>query len=245
MSRSPPTAFGPGFFGKLPSHGDFVARGLPASFLDPWEDWVHTIWQLGWERLGDVWPSLVTEGPVWRFALEADLCGPDPVAGLMMASCDRLGRVFPLCLAAAVPGRTDPATLPVTASSWYGRAEALLREALAPDLDRTVFEERVLRLGAPGRGTIGPALTRGSPGWHVALDPNQPPALSYPALVHDLAATLPDRYSLWWTLGAARVAPSLTVCDGLPNAGAVTAFFDGAWEYWGWDDADAMYPEDR
>jgi type VI secretion system protein ImpM len=238
-------AFGPGFFGKLPSYGDFVARALPASFLQPWEDWLQRVWQQGWDRFGDVWPPLVSDGPVWRFALEADVCGAEPVAGLLMPSVDRLGRVFPFCLVTAVPLRTDPAALPVTASSWYGRAEALLRQALPdPNLDLDAFARRVLDLGPLERGGPGPPLACNGPGWHVALDPTQPPALSYPALVHELAATLPQRYSLWWTLGAGRVAPSLTVCDGLPDPRAVTAFFDGAWDYWGWSDADAVCPED-
>jgi type VI secretion system protein ImpM len=242
--RASTTAFGPGFFGKLPSYGDFLARALPASFLEPWETWLHEVWQSGWDRFGEVWAPLVAEGPVWRFALKAGVCGPDPVAGLLAPGADRLGRVFPLCLVTAVPAGTDPATLPVTASAWYGRAEALLRQALDPNLHLETFTTRVQGLGPPEREGPAPPLACTGPGWHVSLDPTQPPALSYPALVHELAATLPQRYSLWWTLGTGRVAPSLTVCDGLPDSRAVTAFFDGAWDYWGWSNADAVYPED-
>jgi type VI secretion system protein ImpM len=238
-------AFGPGFFGKLPSYGDYLARALPASFLTPWEEWLQDVWQSGWDRFGNVWPPLVAEGPVWRFALEADVCGPDPVAGLLMPSADRLGRVFPLCLVTALSVRTDPAILPVIAGPWYNRAEALLRQSLTSDLELDAFARQVSELGVLERPTPTPTLACPGPGWHVTLDPNQPPALSYPALVHELAATLPQHYSLWWTRGAARVAPSLTVCDGLPDSQAVTAFFDGAWAYWGWSDADAVYPEDQ
>ncbi len=237
-------AFGPGFFGKLPCYGDFLARGLPTSFITPWEDWLQRVWQLGWDRFGDVWPSLVSTGPVWRFALEADVCGAHPVAGLLMPSSDRLGRVFPLCLATALPGRTDPAALPITASDWYNRAEALLRQARDPALNLSAFTNRVYELGSPERRGPRSALTCNGPGWHVPLDPVHPPALSYPSLVHELAATLPQRYSLWWTLGTGRVTPSLTVCDGLPHPWAITAFFDGAWDYWGWSDAEAIYPEE-
>lgn len=245
MSRDGAAAFGPGFFGKLPARGDFVARALPPAFLTPWEAWLHEVWKVAWERFGTVWPPLVSAGPVWRFALEAEVCGADPVAGLLAPSHDRTGRVFPLCLVAAVPPRTDPAALPVVASGWYGRAEALLRRALDPALDIEDFERRLAELGPPGRGAATPAPPGGSPGWHVALDPLQAPALSYPALVHELSTTLPHRYGLWWTLGAQRVGPSLVVSDGLPDANAITAFFDGAWDYWGWADADAVYPEEE
>ena len=244
MKRTPPLpAFGPGYFGKLPARGDYLARGLPPSFLDPWEEWIHTVWQAGHQRLGEAWPPLISEGPVWRFVLDEDVCGPDAVAGLVIPSCDKLGRVFPLSLAAAIPGRSDPAALPITASGWYGRAEALLRKVLTPDLNFEAFEKRLRDLGSPGRAAPL-SLPKGSPGWHVALDPAHAPAIAYPALIHDLAATLPGRFSLWWTLGTKRVRPSMVVTTGLPDIAAVTAFWDGAWDYWNWADADALYPED-
>ena len=244
MRRPGTAAFGPGYFGKLPARGDYLARGLPASFLDPWEEWLHGVWHSGQQRLGEVWPPLIADGPVWRFVLDEDVCGPDAVAGLLIPSCDKLGRVFPLTMAAAIPGRSDPAALPVTASGWYGRAEALLRKALTPELNLEVFEKRLRELGNPGRAA---PLTQppNSAGWHVVLDPAQAPAISYPALIHDLAATLPDRFSLWWTLGTRRVSPSLVVASGLPNSDAVTAFWDGAWDYWGWTNAETLYPEEE
>ncbi len=244
MKRQATAAFGPGYFGKLPARGDYLARGLPPTFLDPWENWLHGVWHSGHQRFGEVWSPLIADGPAWRFVLDEDVCGPDAVAGLLIPSCDKLGRVFPLSLAAAIPGRSDPAALPITASDWYGRAEDLLRKALTPDFNLESFEKRLRELGTPRRA---PPLTqpKGSPGWHVALDPVQAPAISYPALIHDLAATLPDRFSLWWTLGTRRVGPSLVVASGLPDSAAVTAFWDGAWDYWGWTDGDALYPEEE
>ena len=29
-----------GFYGKLASRGDFVSRGLPQSFIAPWDSWL-------------------------------------------------------------------------------------------------------------------------------------------------------------------------------------------------------------
>src|SRR5690606_36950533 len=31
---------GPGFYGKLPSRGDFVSRRLPADFIGQWDAWL-------------------------------------------------------------------------------------------------------------------------------------------------------------------------------------------------------------
>ena len=56
------------------------------------------------------------------------------------------------------------------------------------------------------------------------------------AMVEQLAGPLPDGASLWWTRGGGRVAPSLLACPGLPGGARLTAFLDGAWDRWGWDD---------
>ena len=31
----------PGFYGKLPSIGDFVSRRLPSDFIRPWDQWLQ------------------------------------------------------------------------------------------------------------------------------------------------------------------------------------------------------------
>ena len=57
-----------GFFGKLPSAGDFVQRRLPASFVDVWDR--HFERRCGAEprALGDAGRGL-RASPVWRFLL--------------------------------------------------------------------------------------------------------------------------------------------------------------------------------
>ncbi|MEI8394146.1 MAG: type VI secretion system-associated protein TagF [Rhodospirillaceae bacterium] len=235
-------AFGPGLYGKLPARGDYISRALPPSFLTPWEEWLHGVWRVGVKRFGEVWAPLVGDGPTWRFVLDEEVCGPNAVAGVLAPGIDRVGRIFPLSLAVALPAGTDPAALPITAGAWFNRAEALLRRARAPELDFEIVEQWLEELGPPERPPL-PALSPGSAGWHIALDQAQAPALAYPALFHDLAATFSGQPSLWWSTGCRQVRPSMVVCQGLPDAGAVTAFYDGAWDYWGWNDADAAFPE--
>lgn len=95
-----PTAFG--FYGKIPSHGDFLRRGLSPAFIEPWDTWLQQSLLTGRDVLGDGWQNAYFSAPIWRFALPAGLCGPDGMTGVLMPSVDRVGRQFPLTL--ATPG---------------------------------------------------------------------------------------------------------------------------------------------
>lgn len=108
-----------GLYGKVPAHGDFVRRGLPTSFVGPWDTWLQDGMAMGRDRLGDRWPALWDGAPPWRFALPAGACGPDAVAGVLLPSEDMVGRRFPITLAAILaPG--DPLPGP----GWFAALEA-------------------------------------------------------------------------------------------------------------------------
>ena len=64
--------------------------------------------------------------PIWRFALAPGVAGPLPMLGVMMPSVDRVGRQFPLTLAApmaeASPLRHSPHTVHDIADDNWSRA---------------------------------------------------------------------------------------------------------------------------
>ncbi|MGK7867384.1 type VI secretion system-associated protein TagF [Falsiroseomonas sp. E2-1-a20] len=109
-----------GFYGKLPTQGDFLRRRLPDSFVQPWDAWLQSGMAEARETLGeDGFAEAWASAPAWRFRLPALACGPDPVAGLLLPSEDLVGRRFPLTLA------TTAAAAP--AEAWF----AGLHEAAA------------------------------------------------------------------------------------------------------------------
>jgi type VI secretion system protein ImpM len=87
-----------GLLGKLPSHGDFLRRNLPAELAGPLDDWLAAVVAGSRENLGEGWRGAWLEAPVWRFALAAGPCGPHAAAGVWLPSVDRVGRHFPLLL---------------------------------------------------------------------------------------------------------------------------------------------------
>jgi type VI secretion system protein ImpM len=96
MSGLAPTA---GWFGKLPTLGDFAHRRLPASFLECWDPWLQQGMQVAARELGDRFLELFMTFPVWRFAIPHGCIGDAAWIGVLLPSVDRVGRAFPLTLA--------------------------------------------------------------------------------------------------------------------------------------------------
>jgi type VI secretion system protein ImpM len=119
-----------GFTGKVPARGDFVHGGLPRDFTDPWHDWQSLVIAGSRALMGEAWLGAFLEAPVWRFILPAGMCGPRAAVGLIMPSVDKVGRYFPLSLAAL----SDAGT-PTEAdwSGWLDDVEDLGRLALDED----------------------------------------------------------------------------------------------------------------
>ena len=127
-SRAGPDAAGrcrrhtpqPGFFGKLPARGDFVGRRLDQAFRTAFDEWLQKSIATSKRQLGTAWLPAYLNAPIWRFVLGPNLCGSMPTLGVMMPSVDRVGRYFPLVIAAQLPGCLSPGTM-------FQSARALVR----------------------------------------------------------------------------------------------------------------------
>jgi len=136
-----------GLFGKLPARGDFVQLGLPGSFVRPWDAWLQRAMAASQERMGDAWLPAFLESPVWRFVLPGGMCGAGAVLGLLMPSVDRVGRYYPLTLAAVFPpgGGVPPSDV---AGPWLDACETAGRVALDEDATPDQVVQRLPRLDA-------------------------------------------------------------------------------------------------
>jgi type VI secretion system protein ImpM len=204
-----PGTNGPGLFGKLPSHGDFVARNLPPALRVGWEAWLDAGLERSRQMLGDNWLELFLSSPVWRFAVASGCCGGQPFAGVMIPSVDRVGRYFPLSIVAAVPPQHSAAEIALGGTAWFERIEAVALSCLADDFDFVVFEQDLAREAFP------------------PLDQNAVTSLEVPlpdeARLGDMSLLLGRllersgvRYSLWWTSGSPSIAACCRAFHGLP-----------------------------
>ena len=123
-----------GFYGKLPSHGDFVQRGVTDVFVNRWDAWLQAGLAHSRHELGDPWVDLFLTSPLWRFILPAGIVGGSTWAGILLPSVDRASRCFPLTFVAELGPEVRPFELSVLARSWFDWLENLARGVLEADI---------------------------------------------------------------------------------------------------------------
>ena len=138
-----------GFFGKVISHGDFVANRFDRGLRQFIDGWLQRSIEYSRRSLGQAWPRNFETMPVWRFMLTPGLVGRSGFAGLMMPSADRVGRHFPLLVAARLA--LPPPKLHVTQNMhmWFDEAERLLLSARRSGFDLDRFDEALAALPMP------------------------------------------------------------------------------------------------
>ncbi len=154
-----------GFFGKIPTRGDFVRAGLPSDVVSALDGWWQRVIPGSRAILGAArWREAWMQAPVWRFALPAGCCGEAALLGLWVPSTDSAGRLFPLTLAlsGAWTGGLD------RAGGFLDAAEAAALHVLADDVAPDALAAAVA--GAAGAAPLaveppggGRWWTRGSP----------------------------------------------------------------------------------
>ncbi|MGQ0546838.1 MAG: type VI secretion system-associated protein TagF [Betaproteobacteria bacterium] len=219
-----PQGFSPGWYGKMPAAGDFIARRLPASFSEPWDRWLQAAMTGSRERLGEAWSDAFLSMPPWRFVLAPGIVSRNAWAGLMVPSVDAVGRYFPLTVASALPEeRLDAVATVLAATPWFEDIEAIALSALARGADPAKIDAGILQ--RPFRST-----------WL------QPPADSDATV--PAGAPVPGERWAAPGLGATRAAwlaeaselfeRCLTLSGALPDAELYCAMMDGRWAAHGW-----------
>lgn len=233
----------PGYYGKIPTHGDFVNRGLPQSFIAPWDNWLQEAILTSRQQLGHQWLNYYLTSPLYRFVLSPGICGENGWLGVLMPSVDKIGRYYPMTVSLMNNAGLNPFVALQKRNAWFIELEKLVLTCLKDGFNLDDFNSGINRL-ALEENTTSAADTQtlarqmripaSSPAWRQAL--------SSPDLIPDLLPDILDKelkeqyfaYSLWWTKGSELVSPSLLVCAGLPPFNGVAAMFDGNWQRWGW-----------
>ena len=226
-----------GFYGKLPSLGDFVSRRLPREFIDALDAWLQDAIDLSRQQLLEGWMDKYLISPVWSFALSPGLAGETGWLAVMMPSVDRVGRYFPFVIAQPVaPGESIIKSL-ARNGEWFARANQLIYTGLddtAFDLEQ--FDAQVAALAdvyvESVPAGVQPAADFGL-GWRLGTV-DLPDA--HEALLTQMLASRLAAFSVWWTEGSQFVESSYLVSSGLPEPLAYTAMLSGDWQTHGWSD---------
>jgi type VI secretion system protein ImpM len=89
----------PGWYGKLAALGDFASRRLEHDWVQACDRWLSDCVSSSQAQLGEHWLQAYLSAPVWRFAWAPGVVGPHWWFGVLMPSCDNVGRYFPLVIA--------------------------------------------------------------------------------------------------------------------------------------------------
>jgi type VI secretion system protein ImpM len=229
-----------GYYGKVSTHGDFVSRGLPISFIDPWDAWMQEAVFSSRQQLGDNWLNCYLTGPIYRFALAPGVCGEHGWLGVIMPSVDSVGRYYPMTIATMNTVDVNPFIAMQQEEVWFAGVETLALSSLADNFSLEQFNAELSELKPFDTDkTIAPyeQVTKQASqhAWQRTMSNSQAVTDVLPFFVNDFLKENYFAYSLWWTQGSELVAPSLLICEGLPPFNGVAAMFDGNWQKWGWE----------
>ena len=187
-----------GWYGKLPGLGDFATRRLPPEFVSRWDAWLQS-------GLQTVRATPASDGsalaPVCRFWLAPGVVDRLAWGGLLMPSCDRAGRRFPLTVAQPMATLAQA----IAARRWFSSVVAAMRFTLDNEHTLDDFEECL--------SALPPPQSRAAP---------RADELLATAVQHNAPACS----SIWWRHGAAS-AEDFALWSGLPLPAALASLLDG------------------
>ena len=231
-----------GLYGKLPSHGDFVLRRLPQEFVVPWDAWLQQGISESKLALGDAWEESYRDAPVWRFLLAPGTCGEFAWAGLLQPSADRVGRRFPLTVAAALPSNIDVLETMTAAASWYSDLERETAAAFGADvqfdaldrqLERLLFPERFIVRADASDDTM-PIAARVFSAFKVTTGQSSSSDAIRATLRGEQVEVGPYD-CVWSDMSSPGQMAVLLVTKALPPSARFCAMLDGQWEKHGWE----------
>ncbi|MFM2054681.1 MAG: type secretion system-associated protein TagF [Pseudomonadota bacterium] len=228
-----------GWFGKLPALGDFGSRRLPREMVARCDAWLSAGMAASQRELGGGWLDLYLTAPVWRFAWAPGVAGPDWWLGVLMPSVDRVGRYFPLLIAATCPAGHAAQLDPASVDPWLDRLAGIAQASLGAGARLDDLEAALASAPLPGvrRDRVPmPVRSLGASGRvRHTLAPGTGLAAAMGALAQSGWLAGLDGQTLWWTgLDTHAADPSgwpacLSVGPGLPAPDAFAELLRGAW----------------
>ena len=101
--------------------------------------------------LGNDWPAVYHASPTWRFAMPAGICGDAAWVGVLGPASDRVGRCFPMVIAAPL-NRSEAVTQALLQGDhWFDTLARVHARAQAdPSIHAEAFDGLVADVAGPG-----------------------------------------------------------------------------------------------
>ncbi|REL27673.1 type VI secretion system-associated protein TagF [Thalassotalea euphylliae] len=221
-----------GFYGKLPSYGDFITRNVAPELIDKWDNWLSQSLECAQLQLKEQWHQRYLNAPVWRFLLPNDDDQSVVTLGMMMPSTDKVGRIysFAIFLQAELPSNVFG--LVVQLNRYFEQLEDFaisLLDVEELDLDEVQTE---LEHSSQKQSVKTALLTTNElpicEGEIVAVRLSEVSALAgeLAGLIEPLIYTHTACYSAWWTSGSQTRCPQLRIFSQLPAPHCFDTFLE-------------------
>ena len=232
-----------GYYGKIPSKGDFVMNAVSMNFTDPWDSWLRNVLANSKSILGDRWMEIYLTAPVYHYALSSGVCGLPTWLGVMMPSVDSVGRYFPMTICKSFPHDSNALELIEDEKNWLKITEKLLLTCLEDDFSLDDFESELYKLKQNKDSNEDTITLKKSTmhrfediSWCFPVHELERSSVINSELINSMLKTFYSTYSVWRTSGSDNVESSLAISEGLPPYKSFTAFMDGKWSERGWSD---------
>lgn len=221
------------YYGKLPSHGDFLSKNLSPDFVRSWDGWLQQVISSSRKEMSDNWLNYYLTSPIWHFVISPGTCDDSNWVGVMIPSVDKVGRYFPFTLFEKIPVSVNPIEFLESNKHWFEEKQsillALLDERLnIENIDKTLELTSSLLIK---QSKIQNSLSIENSYFLIEKGLTQ----SLPDIMNSLINYAYPVYSIWQTKGSNNIDPSLLICNELPSLNQYNALLDGQWKKWGWN----------
>ncbi|MCJ8510226.1 type VI secretion system-associated protein TagF [Rhizobium lemnae] len=135
-----------GFFGKLQTHGDFIAWGLPVELQRRLQDWLQSGLQAAKDNLGPGWHAQFKAMSSWRFIIEEGLWSGQALAGVLVPSVDRVGRDFPFVIMSRIHTFAHHPFQLYKDEDWFTAVEDISARSLRADSSLSDLQDALQQL---------------------------------------------------------------------------------------------------
>lgn len=139
----------PGWYGKIPSLGDFAFRRLPSQFISQWDNWLQQCIRTSQLSLGEDWLATYLTTPIWRFLLLPGVIDTHTWTGLIMPSVDKVGRHFPLTVATPTESFFPLTNDMFSTNQWHTFIESSMLATLDTNSSVAQFEASLANFPTP------------------------------------------------------------------------------------------------
>jgi type VI secretion system ImpM family protein len=213
-----------GYFGKVPSVGDFVFRNVASGLREGFDDWLQHALEASRSQMKDGWLNAFLTSPVWRLVLDRQYESDPLTVGIMIPSVDKVGRYFPFCIFIQMDRMELDAAFIAECDLALDSLEDFILSVLEADFDLEYFDYQLAAVAKKLMSADGGGLA------HI-LGVDQGKILTS-FFAPDKSAVLNSRLSalktqggsIWWTNGSDHRIADIHFYDAMPTPSTYAAF---------------------